>query len=534
MSETWQVAGCVAAAAAVGVVLLAANRRIRAAGLLAAMAIALALVAGEGWDELHSLRESPASFAAAIAAAAGALAGLAAILLRWPLLLPLALFMALPFRIPIGVGGGEDVNLLVPLYAVLGGGVLAEAIAALRSDQAASVRCPRPLALALLAAVGLYAIQASYSNDVGFAARNTGFFLIPFAVMFSLLAEVRWTPRLLVLTFAVVLGEALLFAAVGIGQHIAGEIFWNEALEMSNDFHFYLRVNSLFWDPNIYGRYLALAIVFSLGVLVWLEDRRRALALAGAIAVVFAGLCVAFSQSSFISLLAGIAALAALRWSLLWTTIATPLIAAVAVAGLLTIGSGAESEEPVGIETEGRATLIAGGIDLAQERPLYGQGSASFPEAFAEAEDVKKGENTVSHNEPVTVAAEQGAIGLLAYLALLAVAAWTLLSGMRRIAPGFGGTPPTEGGERAITAARLAIAAAFGALLVHTIGYAGYLTDPLTWALLAAGAALSVQTGVAPSVPSRSATPNETGRSSDTKRVAPSEHPPESERSRIK
>ena len=42
--------------------------------------------------------------------------------------------------------------------------------------------------------------------------------------------------------------------------------------------------------------------------------------------------------------------------------------------------------------------------------------------------------------------------------------------------------------------ARIAIAAAFGALLVHTIGYAGYLTDPLTWALLAVGAALAVQT----------------------------------------
>ena len=61
---------------------------------------------------------------------------------------------------------------------------------------------------------------------------------------------------------------------MGIGQHIAGEIFWNDALEMSNDFHFYLRVNSLFWDPNICERYLALAIVISLGVLVWLGPAR--------------------------------------------------------------------------------------------------------------------------------------------------------------------------------------------------------------------------------------------------------------------
>ncbi len=29
----------------------------------------------------------------------------------------------------------------------------------------------------------------------------------------------------------------------------------------SNEFHIYFRVNSVFWDPNVYGRYLALAIV---------------------------------------------------------------------------------------------------------------------------------------------------------------------------------------------------------------------------------------------------------------------------------
>ena len=47
----------------------------------------------------------------------------------------------------------------------------------------------------------------------------------------------------------------------------------------------------------------------------------------------------------------------------------------------------------------------------------------------------------------------------------------------------------------------MAIAAAFSALLVHTIGYAGYLTDPLTWALLAVGTALVVETKAAPEPP---------------------------------
>ena len=40
----------------------------------------------------------------------------------------------------------------------------------------------------------LYAIQAAYSADVSNAIENAAFFLVPFAVMFVLLAEVRWTP----------------------------------------------------------------------------------------------------------------------------------------------------------------------------------------------------------------------------------------------------------------------------------------------------------------------------------------------------
>jgi hypothetical protein len=46
-----------------------------------------------------------------------------------------------------------------------------------------------------------------------------------------------------------------------------------------------------------------------------------------------------------------------------------------------------------------------------------------------------------------------------------------------------------------LTPARIGIAAAFCALLVHTIGYAAYLTDPLTWTLLAVGGVLAAEVG---------------------------------------
>jgi O-antigen ligase len=136
-------------------------------------------------------------------------------------------------------------------------------------------------------------------------------------------------------------------------------------------------------------------------------------------------------------------------------------------------------------------------LTLARHRPLYGYGSASFSKEFAREEHVPPGDTTISHSEPVTVAAEQGAIGVLAYIGLLLAAGWTMIAGMRRMAPGLGAPfrPFGEGNRLELAPARIAVAAAFAALLVHTIGYAAYLTDPLTWALLAIGGVLAAEVG---------------------------------------
>jgi O-antigen ligase len=321
--------------------------------------------------------------------------------------------------------------------------------------------------------------------------------------MFVLLAEQRWTARLLGLSLAVVVGEAGLFALVGIGQAVAGEIFWNPALERSNDFHFYFRVNSLFWDPNIYGRYLALAAVLLVAVLAWTRDSRRIVVLAGGLGLLLLGLLFGYSQTSFIALLCGTAVVCALRWSARWTAVAVPVAAVLIAATVVVIGGTSESEDSAREISSGRSTLVEGGAELAADRPLYGHGSASFAVAFAEQEGINPKQPAISHNEPITVAAEQGAVGILAYLGLVAVALWTLLAGMRRLAPGLGASEdavgdPAAGGDAAIALGRMAVLAAFVALLVHTIGYAGYLTDPLTWALLAVGGSLAGRQTPAP------------------------------------
>ena len=102
----------------------------------------------------------------------------------------------------------------------------------------------------------------------------------------------------------------------------------------SNEFHTYFRVNSVFWDPNVYGRYLSLAIVVAMAALLWAKERRGQALLTALVAVLWVGLAPTFSQSSFIALLAGLAVLAALRWSLRWTLAA---VGAGAVAAILVV-----------------------------------------------------------------------------------------------------------------------------------------------------------------------------------------------------
>ena len=102
--------------------------------------------------------------------------------------------------------------------------------------------------------------------------------------------------------------------------------------------------------------------------------------------------------------------------------------------------------------------------------PIWGWGSGSFGAAFSR--HIQRARTTVSHSEPITVAAEQGAIGLMVYVALVGLALVVLLGG----AGGSAGTA--------------AVAAGFVAMLVHSLSYAGFAIDPATWALLGLGVAL--------------------------------------------
>jgi len=413
---------------------------------------------------------------------------------------PLLVMCALPFRVPISAEG-RTVNLLIPLYLVVAAGTLGLLLPRLlargaRPPALAAARAsPRTLAFwtsstglqwLLFATVALYALQAIYSDDHTKAAENLAFFYIPFALLFVMLLEVDWTRELLLRCLAVLVGLAVLFAGVGFVEYDRKSLFLNPKVVAANEFDNYFRVNSVFFDPNIYGRFLMLVMIAVTTGVLWSASRRWVMAGAAVLAWLLAGLVTSFSQTSIAALLLGCAVLAAWRWGVRVTVYACSALLALALAVLLASpaslhfglkGSGGSANNA----TSGRAALIEGGLEVFAKRPLYGYGSGSFERQYKRLQDTT-GQNatSASHTIPVTIAAEQGLLGIAVYLALLVSAVAVLFRGAGR-------SPP-----------RIAVAACFAALVLHTWTYADFLEDPFTWALLAIGAALARQALAAP------------------------------------
>jgi O-antigen ligase len=511
LSDFLAAAGLLLAAAACAASILLAPGRPRSLAMLLAIGLFPLLILGDQWHttQIVDLRHDDARIAALLLGGAVAVGLLAYVFRRRPILLPLAIVAALPFRVPLHAGG-DTANLLVPLYLVIAAGVVFTLLRDWSSPP--STWTPRPLAWLLAAFVVLYAVQTLYSGDFSKGLQNVCFFLVPFTVAYRLLREVEWDRRLLTLVLVVVGVEATAFVLVGSVEYLSRSLFWNDQVIRSNEFHTYFRVNSVFWDPNVYGRYLALVIVVAMAALMWVRERRAFALLTALVAVLWLGLAQTFSQSSFIALLAGLAVLAAIRWNWRWTLAAVlaGLVGAVLVVTLVG-GSGKVNFSRLNIDTSGRANLVSGGLDLFGERPLWGYGSGSFQDAYRDHRENKDVPVSVSHTEPVTIAAEQGLLGLLLYAALIVVALWTMTSGIR--GPPMGGTgeesengaglprpqdsPPVplagspQDSPSALLAGRAAVLAAFVALLVHTMAYAGFFEDPITWVLLAIGASLA-------------------------------------------
>jgi O-antigen ligase len=422
------------------------------------------------------------------------LGAVAALIARRPSLLALLAVFALPFRVPIQAGGATS-NLLVPLYFVVAAGVLAGIVPTLAASRRerrarAAVRSRRPegrhgadplpeptavvwLQRLLAGYVVLYAIQAIYSPDFEKALQQVVFFYVPFGLLYQLLRNLRWTPQLVRDCLRLLVALALVFSLIGFIEYATKTIILNPKLVVANDLHTYFTVNSVFFDPDIFGRFLALAMVLLASQLLYPRSRREHLGIIAALAVLWACLVLTLSRSSLGALLVGLAVLAALRYKPSRAIVVAVVVIVVGAAAIAATPTTFGLNQGINGASSGRGGLVSGGLSLFADRPLWGYGSASFVKEYRRHHRRSATTLSASHTIPVTIAAEQGLIGELVYVALVAAALISLLAHAR-------GDP-----------VRSAIGAAFAALVFHTMLYADFLEDPVTWVLLGIGVALA-------------------------------------------
>ena len=475
--------GIVVAAALAAVAMLHRDTRVQALAMLGALVLAPILLLGDIWHspQLGIVHRHPLVAAVGALIALAAVAGAAVLVGKRPELLAGAVIVALPFRIPVSAGGVTS-NLLVPLYFVVAAGAVAFIVTTLRGRAPPGTADSTPrdgpirwLEWFLAGYVVLYALQAAYSPKFTTALQQVVFFYVPFALAYCLVRRLDWTQRLTRTCLALLAGLAVLFALVGFVEYETKTIFLNPKLIAANQLHAYFTVNSVFFDPNIFGRFLALVMILLAAVILYARRQRTVLITGAVLAILWVALLLTLSRSAIGALLVGLGTLAAVRWRVGRAVfIAAGVVALVAAVIAITPTTFGLNQGLNGASS-GRPGLVTGGLDLFKQRPLWGYGSGSFETEFAARHHAIGETTSASHTIPVTIAAEQGLIGVVVYVGLVLAALFVLFRRCR--------SDP----------ARVAIAAAFLALLFHTLLYADFLEDPITWTLLAIGSALAAR-----------------------------------------
>jgi O-antigen ligase len=461
-------AGGLLGTAGLAVLIVAPRRELRLAGLVA-WGVGLTLIALDLAPDV-----SPALLGAAGLAGLVVAIGGAALLLRWPYLLPFATVACVAARIPVEVGG-EEANLLLPLYAVVASAAVALAWQlAVRRDR--RHRELGPVTLPLAAFVLWTGVSVVWTVDEREAAIALGAFVLPFGLLAVALSRLPWRGRLLTWLWGLLVGTALLYASIGVYQWATREVFWNPKVIVGNAYAPFFRVNSVFWDPSIYGRYLVVGILTALaGVLLGGVRGRKVAGLVLVIWAMWVGLVLSFSQTSFVALSVGVTAAALVVWGrrALVAAVVVALVVGAATFATPQVRERVLDEGRTGIDkvTSGRSNLVGEGVRIAVDNPVGGVGVGSFKAVFSERTGLvgRATKRGASHTTPITVAAETGVVGLVLYL-------WLLVAALRAALTGLG-TGFTSRVSFAVGLTLLAI-------VTHSVFYAGFFEDPLTWAVL--------------------------------------------------
>jgi O-antigen ligase len=437
-------------------------------------------------DGISNRLSTPVGLGAGIVGVVVALAVLMALgrlVARKPWVWFLLLGLALPVRIPLSLGG-EDANLLLPLYAVI---VLGLAVLWWMERDGTRPRLwpSTPLDLPLMLFVGFTLVSLLWSSDVAEGAVKATFFWIPFVLLYLLVVAIWREGRALRTLAITTMAMSVPVAVLALAEYASRDILWNHRLMQANVYSRFFRVNSIFYDPNILGRYLALALIITVAV-AWLwRGSNRVLVACGVVAAIdAAALVVTFSRSSALMLMVGllIMALRMFGWrKAVLTAVVMALIGSgVAIATSGQVRAALTSTERLEKVSEGRFDLVDGGVDIFREHPVAGGGLGSFATDYSQLlsqQELRKTRVVISHNAPVTILSEEGAIGFALFIWLCVIAVIV-------------GVVATRDRDDDVGVPGAAMLGAMVGIFVHALLYSALFEDPYTWVLAAGLVAL--------------------------------------------
>ena len=457
--------------AAIGtIVVLVGDRRAFVLGGLVLLAVAEVALGATLVDVQPERFVSPVAVAA-LAAAAVFVFAFALLFVRFAAAVPAIALAVAPLRLPLDVDADHrfliaraeagELGRLLPLYFVLATAALALVIRLVRGAEVRTI--PRELALPVAGFVAFACLSLTWSLDRDAGADRLAFYLIPFLVLVVVIANSPVSTRLPGVLGIVAVALAVLFSAVGIIQAATHRLlFFAPSVEIANAYGPVFRVTSLFTDPSLYGRHVVLGFAVLL-VAIWL--RRINLVAAVVLGVVlWLGLYFSYSQSSMTALFAVAVAVPFIAG----TRVTRRAVVVAAVAMLVVAAAVAVNDirdESLRRATSDRSRRVEIALRVFADQPIVGVGVAAQARASQERDRAEAPQSTyVSHNAPLTVAAELGTVGLALYC--------TILIGAIRVIDRIRGTAP---------ALALGLAAALIALFVHALFYSGFFEDPVTW-----------------------------------------------------
>ena len=436
-----------------------------------------------------------------------------------------AVVVLAPLRVGLPLGSSTT-NLLIPLYVILLAVAIAEMVVRDRLRLPEGWR-PDPVRIALavmIAVVGVSALwvgrdYAPHAKAFADALIKLFAFFLPFGVLYYVLyrytGDIRRLSRLLV-TF---LGAGAVMAVIGIVQFPTHVAIVNRAAAVhARALGQPFRPSSLFDDPNMFGRFLGLVMI--VGVALFLtarlrasgEGRRRAMWFTGtAVGLAAVAFVATLSRSSVMGLLFGAVVLEMAylgRRKGAIAIVVTVLVLATGIAGITAVrhpqhvAARLESLKGLNKITGGRVFLIQAGLLMFQRYPVDGIGLGGFPLALPHYRTTHAASLSLSdsHTTVVTVAAEQGLIGLAAFAFLLVTFFGTTLRKRR------------FGADRRLYLWQASLVAGVVAVFVHSLTYNAFFEDPYTWVFMALASAVVTRIACeSPLATIGSATPSDGG-----------------------